>query len=78
MFREAGQGKGYAAEAARAARAHAFGALGWTTVVSTIDPGNAASVRVAERLGASRDAAAEAAHGYEILVYRHMNQEAAA
>jgi RimJ/RimL family protein N-acetyltransferase len=32
----------------------AFDALGWPEVIHCIDPGNAASVRVAERLGSRR------------------------
>ncbi len=44
-------GRGYAAEAARAARDYALGALGLTRLVALIDPGNAASIRVAEKLG---------------------------
>jgi RimJ/RimL family protein N-acetyltransferase len=44
-------GKGYAAEAARAAIGHAFGALGWTHFVSLIHPDNHRSARLADRLG---------------------------
>jgi RimJ/RimL family protein N-acetyltransferase len=44
-------GQGYASEAARAAIAHAFGALGWTHLVSLIHPDNHRSARLAERLG---------------------------
>ncbi len=65
------EGRGYATEGARAVMAHAFRQLGMTTLVSYIDHGNLGSIRVAERLGASRDAAAEAALGGEVLVYRH-------
>lgn len=46
------RGKGLATEAARRCREHAYGTLGWTTVVSFILPGNDASERVASRLGA--------------------------
>lgn len=46
------EGRGYATEAGRAARGHAYGALGWTTVISLVADGNEASARVAERLGA--------------------------
>lgn len=46
-------GKGYATEAARAARAYAYETLGWTTLTSMIDPKNAASAAVATRLGAA-------------------------
>jgi RimJ/RimL family protein N-acetyltransferase len=47
-------GKGYATEGARASLAHGFGALGLRQIISIIDPRNAASVRVAERLGMAR------------------------
>jgi RimJ/RimL family protein N-acetyltransferase len=44
-------GKGYAFEAARASLAHAFEALHWPRAISLIDPANARSIRLAERLG---------------------------
>ncbi len=44
-------GNGFATEAARAAMEHAFGALGLTRLVALIDPANAASERVAVKLG---------------------------
>jgi ribosomal-protein-alanine N-acetyltransferase len=44
-------GKGYATEAAAAARAHCFERLGLTRIISIIDPHNTASQRVALRLG---------------------------
>ncbi|MGZ5037690.1 MAG: GNAT family N-acetyltransferase [Usitatibacter sp.] len=44
-------GKGYATEAARAALRHGFDAMGRERIVSFIRPGNAPSIRVAERLG---------------------------
>ena len=75
LFLPEAEGHGYAQEAARAARAHAFDTLGLKTLVSTIDPDNARSIRLAERLGATRDAAAEAAHGNAIHVFRHNAEE---
>jgi RimJ/RimL family protein N-acetyltransferase len=48
-------GKGYATEGARASLAHGFGELGLRQIISLIDPRNAASVRVAERLEMTRD-----------------------
>ena len=45
------RGKGYAVEAARAAIRWSFDALGVEAVISLIDPRNAASQRVAERVG---------------------------
>jgi len=49
------EGKGYAAEAARAALDHAFDALGWTTAISLVADGNTRSAALAERLGARPD-----------------------
>ncbi|HKC23671.1 MAG TPA: GNAT family N-acetyltransferase, partial [Thermoanaerobaculia bacterium] len=45
-------GKGYALEGTRAAVEHAFTALGRERIVCLIQPENARSIRVAERLGA--------------------------
>ena len=50
VFAEA-EGRGIAEEAARAARSYAYDTLGWTTVMSLIDPANARSVALARRLG---------------------------
>lgn len=44
-------GKGYALEAATAAIDWAFDTLGWTEVIHSIQPPNAASIALAERLG---------------------------
>ena len=44
-------GKGYAVEGATAAADWAFEALGWTEMIHSIAPDNAASQRVAEKLG---------------------------
>jgi RimJ/RimL family protein N-acetyltransferase len=44
-------GRGYATEAAAAIRDHAFRHLGLTRIVALIDPANAASERVALKLG---------------------------
>jgi RimJ/RimL family protein N-acetyltransferase len=46
-------GRGYATEAATAAIDWAFDALGWTEVIHCIDPANAASQRLAARLGSA-------------------------
>lgn len=47
------EGKGFAAEAARAVRHHAYTTLGWTTLTSNIVPSNEKSKALARRLGAS-------------------------
>ncbi len=65
-----GEGKGYAFEAARAARDWAFGPRGLDTLVSYIDPANVRSIRLAERLGATIDMDARDP-GDGGLVYRH-------
>ncbi len=70
MWDPAAEGRGYAFEAATTARAHAFVDLGWATAVSYIDPDNARSIALAERLGAVRDDAAERQDPRD-LVYRH-------
>ncbi|WP_136657840.1 GNAT family N-acetyltransferase [Nitratireductor sp. XY-223] len=74
MFREGAQGRGFATEAARAAKAYAFETLQLETLVSTIDKENARSCALAERLGGVRDKKAEAAHGNAILVYRYRHE----
>lgn len=49
------EGKGYAQEAAKVARAYAYEALGWTTLISLIAVGNTRSEALAARLGATLD-----------------------
>ena len=46
-------GKGYAVESSAATMDYAFDVLGWTDVIHSIDPENAASKKVAERLGST-------------------------
>jgi len=71
------EGAGYATEAALAARAWAYGPGGWDSAVSYIDPENARSVALAERLGAVRDDDATPLEPGD-LVYRHPPPEAGA
>jgi RimJ/RimL family protein N-acetyltransferase len=61
-------GRGYAAEAARAALGEAFGHLGWSRVISLIDPENTRSVRLAERLG-ERLTGEATVRGHRVDVY---------
>lgn len=64
------EGRGYAFEAAEAARAYAYTELGWPTAVSYVGAENARSRALAERLGAVIDRAApELDPG--TLTYRH-------
>ncbi len=61
-------GKGYAIEGARAALRYAFTTLDKPHVISLIHPDNAASIRVAERLGERREDTARV-NDVEVLVY---------
>ncbi|OWV90620.1 acetyltransferase [Rhizobium sp. R635] len=68
---EGHEGRGYATEAASALRDWAFATLKVSSLVSYIAPGNAASIAVAERLGARLDPAAPRTDPAD-LVYRHL------
>lgn len=48
-------GKGYASEAARAVRDYAFTEIGLKRLISIIRPTNAASIRVAEKIGMDKE-----------------------
>lgn len=70
LFTEA-EGRGIAHEAARAARRHAYGTLGWTTAISLIAEENTRSQALARRLGCRPEAPfRHAAHG-EMTIWRH-------
>ena len=79
MVLDAGaEGRGIAREAAEGALRHIWSDLRWDTVVSYIAEGNARSVALAQRVGATLDPAAQApeAPGKTVLVYRHPRPEA--
>jgi len=61
-------GRGLATEGGRASLAYAFEALGADHVISLINPDNAASIRVAEKLGERPEPSVEL-FGVETLVY---------
>lgn len=67
-------GRGYATEGARAALRHAFTQMQQPHVISLIQPENAASIRVAQRLGERLLESAEVM-GKSVLVYRITRQE---
>ncbi|MBW4709286.1 GNAT family N-acetyltransferase [Roseobacter sp. YSTF-M11] len=71
MMRASAEGRGYAREAALAARDYGYAVLELPSLVSTIAPANTRSRLLAERLGAARDPQLEAALQDDILVYRH-------
>jgi RimJ/RimL family protein N-acetyltransferase len=79
MMTAAGEGKGYAFEAAQMARDYAYAELGRDTLVSYIDPKNTRSIALATRLGAMRDDTAARPDGEtlnETVVYRHPDASA--
>jgi RimJ/RimL family protein N-acetyltransferase len=61
-------GRGYATEAARASLEYAFTKLNQTHVISLIAPDNAASIRVAERLGERPEGEWEV-FGTKLIIY---------
>ncbi|MBP0482378.1 GNAT family N-acetyltransferase [Sagittula salina] len=63
-------GKGFALEATDRVRRHFLHDMGWDTAVSYIDPKNLDSIRLAERLGCTKDHAAASVDGSD-AVYRH-------
>jgi RimJ/RimL family protein N-acetyltransferase len=75
FFLASGTGKGFASEAVKAARDWAIETLNVGSLVSYIDGKNAASMRVAEKVGGRRDTVAEQVFSdtdYEgDVVYRH-------
>jgi len=77
MF-EGSEGRGFAFEAAQAARDHAYGPMGFTTLTSNILPGNARSVALAERLGARHERDFTNVTGDAEMAYRHPSPEALA
>lgn len=80
FFREVAEGQGLAFEAAAAARDWAWG-QGARSLVSYVDPENPRSAALARRLGAARDAGAEAAFAGSpsagVAVWRHPRPEGA-
>jgi RimJ/RimL family protein N-acetyltransferase len=66
------RGKGYATEAARASLHFAYRELGWDSAISLIDKDNAASIAVAERLGASHEQSDVTVTDFTAEIYRHL------
>lgn len=66
-----GEGKGYAFEAAKALKHHAYSELGWTTAISLIAPDNTRSIALAEKLGASFEREFVHERYGRTLIYRH-------
>jgi len=68
------RGQGYAAEAARRVRDYGYREIGLARLVSYIDPGNTASIKVAEKLGALPDGEF-LMHGKPHLIYLYPNND---
>lgn len=71
LLYDGAEGRGIAREAAEAALAHAYGALGWTTAISIVHPDNARSIALAERMGARRDGEFRHPKVGPVPVWRH-------
>lgn len=65
------EGRGYATEAAFAARTYAYDLLGWPTAISLIKPDNTASARVAARMGAAYESDFQHERHGLIQIWRH-------
>lgn len=65
------EGKGYATEAALAVRNWVYDDLGWTTAISLVDPGNAASAKVCTRMGAWHEKDITHEMFGQIQIWRH-------
>lgn len=75
IWARAAEGKGYAHEAATAARRWAYEALGWTTAISLIAEGNARSAALATRMGAHLESTrTDQIHG-QVQTWRHPGPE---
>lgn len=72
------EGRGIAAEAARAARAYAYGTLGWTRVVSLTTADNLRSQALARRLGCVLEGLFEHPVYGPLQVWRHPAPDATA
>ena len=70
MF-DGSEGKGYALEAARKVKSHAFDDLGWDRLVSFVSVNNTRSIALAERLGAQHTTGFEHPTFGELICFVH-------
>ncbi len=77
VWEETAEGKGYAFEAAQAARRFAYDGLGWTTAVSLIAEGNLRSEALANRMGCVCEGVFTFETGATARVWRHPGPEVA-
>jgi ribosomal-protein-alanine N-acetyltransferase len=78
VFAKATWGRGLATEAARALRDHAFDEMRIPRLIALIDPGNAASARVAAKIGLEYEKSTLRSGGKEMQVYALANPAAEA
>ena len=69
------EGKGYATEAALAAREYAYDTLGRTTTISLVAPANDGSRSVAKRMGATYEGLFEHERHGTLEIWRHPSPE---
>ncbi|CAN5648532.1 GNAT family N-acetyltransferase [soil metagenome] len=74
----AAEGRGFAREAAEAARGFAYATLGWREVFSVIDPDNACSAALARRLDCTIERREALPGGGVADIWRHPPPEASA
>lgn len=72
------EGKGFAYEAAKAVRSHAYSTLGFTTLTSNIVPGNDRSAALANRLGAVYERTYDNPHMGIDRLFRHPGPDTSA
>ena len=72
----AGEGRGIAFEAARAARDYAYASFGWTTAISVIAPDNERSISLARRMGCTQEPDWEHPSYGPLTIWRHPGPEA--
>lgn len=73
---EAAEGRGIAHEAALAARAYAYDKLGWTSLISCVDPTNTRSVALARRMGCTPDGSFEHSSFGTLHIWHHPSPDA--
>ncbi|WP_323035363.1 GNAT family N-acetyltransferase [Pararhodobacter sp.] len=71
LWRADAEGKGYAYEAALAARGYAYDILGWDTAISMTLDGNTRSELLAQRMGCTRDGGFVHAQFGPSTIWRH-------
>ncbi|UWQ78859.1 GNAT family N-acetyltransferase [Leisingera sp. S132] len=68
------EGKGYAAEAARAVMAWARRAFGWDSLINIIDPGNTRSIALGQRLGGVIDPDAKGESPGDVVIVHDLRE----